>query len=106
MKNSPANDDKTKIRLGVFEKYYMQHIEEISQLKSALQNMKQKQSKDAMVQVGTKKPNVNQIIQFELDNAQAENQRLRDEFDEKDKIINKIQKVLDELIETTKTKIT
>jgi hypothetical protein len=30
MKNSPANDDKTKIRLGVFEKYYMQHIEEIS----------------------------------------------------------------------------
>ena len=52
--------------------------------------MKQKQTKDAMVQVGTKKPNVNQIIQFELDNAQAENQRLRDEFDEKDKIINKI----------------
>ena len=62
MKNSPANDNKTKIRLGVFEKYYMQHLEEISKLKSALQNIKQKQSKDAMVQVGTKKPNVNQII--------------------------------------------
>ena len=45
--------------------------------------------------------NEDQIMQWELTKAQAENQRLHDEFDAKDQIINKIKKVQEELIERT-----
>ena len=43
-------------------------------------------------------------MQWELNKAQAENQRLKDESDRKDQITTKLQTVLDELIEKTKNK--
>ena len=88
--NSPANDVNTKIRLGVFEKYYMQHKEEIVELKAALQDERQKEHTDAKIKVDTIIPNEDQIMQWELNQAQAENQRLRDESERKDQITNRI----------------
>ena len=46
-------------------------------------------------------PKEEHIKQWELNKALAENQRLRDEFEEKDKIIAKIQEVQNKLFERT-----
>jgi len=85
--NLLANGQMMKRRLAVFEKYYMQHTEEIKQLKADLHQQKKKQQQDAQFKVDTIIPKEEHIKQWELNKALAENQRLRDEFEEKDKII-------------------
>ena len=97
MERKVADGKVTEKRLGVFQKYYRQQQEQIAELESKLEQQPVKQQQDADTHVDTILPKEQHILQWELNLAQAENQRYKDEnqrlmgeFDAKDKIIKQI----------------